>query len=233
MSNNSPSATIRTRAKLRLRRKTIAIGLELASTLLLIATVLNASMFLSFPSPLIPSPWPRASAEMGDQDERTHSLLSSSSPSTISLSTSTSTSTSNDLRFSYSKLGVSSGDYQRISYDSETNFLRLNNVSTAIKENDSGRLSLSQGQSQSQSNKQISDSDQRNLQQMIEQNGFFQTNGIYPPTDARVNENYETLHALSVEMDDRVHSVIWTDTSENIPTVLPSIVKAIEKILSE
>ena len=227
MTKNTPSATIRTTAKLRLRKKTIAIGLLLVSTLLLIATILNASIFLSFPTPLIPSPWLRASAQMGDQDERSHSLLSSSSPSTSSLSTSTSTSTPNDLRFSYSKLGVSSGDYQRISYDSQTNFLRLHNVSTVIKENDSGRLSLSQGQSQSQSNKQISDSDQRNLQQMIEQNGFFQTNGIYPPTDAGVKQNYETLHALSIEMDDRVHSVIWTDTSENIPTVLPSIVKAI------
>jgi len=222
MRNNRPSTTIGIGSKL--RRKTIPIRL-VASVSLLIVTVLNASMYLSYPSLLIsPSPLPKASAQISTDDERINSLLSSSALST---------STSHDFKFSYSKLGMYSGSYQRILYDSETNSLRLNNISTAINENESGRLSFSQGQSQSQSNKQISNSDQKNLQQMIGQNGFFETNSMYPPPDTGINENYDTLYVLSIEMDNRVHTVIWTDTSENIPTAIKSIVKAIEKISLE
>jgi len=232
MRNNRPSTTTMTREKL--RRKTIPIIL-VALTSLLIAAVLYASMSLSSPSLLIPSPL-RASAQIGDQDERTNSLLSSSSSSSSTSSSSSSTSipesTSHDFRFSYTKLGVSSGSYQRILYDSETNSLRLTNISTAVSEKDSGRLSLSQGQSQSQSNRQISDSDQKNLQEMIDQNGFFQTNDVYPPPDTGANKGYDTVYVLSIEMDNRVHTVIWTATSENIPTAITSIVKSIEKISS-
>ena len=232
---NNKSSTTGTRTKL--RRKAIPIRL-VASASLLIAAVLNASMSLSSPSLLIPSQLSTASAQMDAQDERTGSLLSSSSTSTSTTSSSSSSSTSipestsHDFRFSFTKLGVSNGSYQRILYDSETNSLRLNNISTAVSEKDSGRLSLSQGQSQSQSNKQISDSDQKNLRQMIDKNGFFQTNGIYPPSNTGENQNYETLYVLRIEMDKRLHTVIWTDTSENIPTVLQSLVKAIENIYS-
>jgi len=236
MRNNKSSTTTGTRAKL--RRNAIPTRL-VASASLLIAAVLNASMSLSSPSLLIPSQLPTASAQMDAQDERTGSLLSSSSTSTSTTSSSSSSSstsiqesTSHDFRFSYTKLGVSNGSYQRILYDSETNSLRLNNISTAVSEKDSGRLSLSQGQSQSQSNKQISNSDQKNLRQMIDRNGFFQTNGTYPAPDTGVKENYDTLYVLSIEMDSRLHTVIWTDTSENIPTGIQSIVKAIEKISS-
>jgi hypothetical protein len=221
MMDNRLSTTIATLSKL--GRKTIPIKI-IASTSLLIAfaTVLNASMFCSPPPLLIAaSILPTASARMNIEDERINYLLSSSSLST---------STSDDIRIAYSKIGVWSGSYQRVLYDSETNLLRLNNISTAVNDNAPGGLSLSQGQSQSQSNKQVSDSDQKNLQQMIEQNGFFQTNVIYPPPDTGVNENYDTLYVLSIEMDDRAHSVIWTDNSENVPAVILSIVKAIEKI---
>jgi hypothetical protein len=237
MRNNRPSIINGTRAELKI--KTIAISL-VASTSLLIAAVLNASMSLSSPSFLISSsPLPTASAQMDAQDGRTGSLLSSSSTSTSTTSSSSSSSstsipesTSHDFRFSYTKLGISNGSYQRILYDSETNSRRLNNVSSAINKNESGRLSLYQGQFQSQSNKQISDSSQKNLQKMVEQNGFFQTNSIYAPPDTGSNENYDTLYALSIEMDNKAHTVIWTDASENIPTTILSIVKAIEKIIS-
>jgi hypothetical protein len=235
MRNNRPSIINGTRAELKI--KTIAISL-VASTSLLIAAVLNASTSLSSASLLISSPLPTASAQMDAQDGRTGSLLSSSSTSTSTTSSSSSSSTSipestsHDFRFSYTKLEISNGSYQRILYDSETNSLRLNNVSSAINKNESGRLSLYQGQFQSQSNKQISDSSQKNLQKMVEQNGFFQTNSIYAPPDTGSNENYDTLYALSIEMDNKAHTVIWTDASENIPTTILSIVKAIEKIIS-
>ena len=234
MRNNKPSAKTGTRA--RLRRKDIPIGLA-ASISFLIAAILNASMTSMPPSISAPSPLTEVSAQMVE-GQGTNSLLSSSSLSTSTTFSSSSssnsmpTSTHPDFKFSYSKLGVSTVSYQRILYDSETHSLRLTNISTAVKENDSGKLSLSQGQSQSQSNKQVSDSDQKNLQQMIDKNGFFQTNDIYPPSDTGVNENYDTLYVLSIEMDNRHHTVIWTDNSVNIPTVLQSIVKAIENISS-
>jgi len=234
MRNNNPSEKTGTGA--RLRRKAVPIGL-VASISFLIAAILNASMTSMPPSISAPSPLTEVSAQLVE-GQRTNSLLSSSSLSTSTTSSSSSssssmpTSTHPDFKFSYSKLGVSTVSYQRILYDSETHSLRLTNISTAVKENDSGKLSLSQGQSQSQSNKQVSDSDQKNLQQMIDKNGFFQTNDIYPPSDTGVNENYDTLYVLSIEMDNKHHTVIWTDNSENIPTVLQSIVKEIEKISS-
>jgi hypothetical protein len=231
MNNNRPLIKNGTRAKL--RRKNIPIGL-VASTSLLIATVLNACMSFSLPSLLLLSPLPTAFAQMAVDDERINSLLSSSPSSPLSKSTSTSatTSASHDFRIAYSKLGVSSGNYQRILYDSETNSLRLSNISTAINKDESGRLSLSQGQSQQQSNKQMSDPDKKNMEQMVDKDGFFQANNIYAPPDAGANESYDSLHVLSIDMDNKTHTVIWTDASENVPTAVLSIAKAIEKIPS-
>jgi hypothetical protein len=117
-------------------------------------------------------------------------------------------------------------------YDSETNSLGLTNISTVISDNGSGRSSISQGQSQSQSNRQVSDSDEKNLQQMVEQNGFFGANSMYHPPDTGINENYDSLYILRIDIDNRAHTVTWTDTLENIPRVLLSIVKAIENISS-
>jgi hypothetical protein len=222
MMKSRPS-TARTRTKT--RRIVIPIRLVLSLTSLLIfSTVLNVNvkcMPLSSQSILIPS-LATASAQTGEQDQQTKP----SSP--------TSSSTSQvEFRFALIKLGVLSPIYQRILYDSETNSLTLNNISAAInRNNDSGRFSSSQGQSQSQSNKQISDSDQKNLQQMIEQNGFFQTNSTYPPNTDRDQQNYDTLYVLSIEMGNRLHTVLWMDTSKNIPTGIPPIVKTIEKIAS-
>ena len=201
----------------------IPIRLAVSSTALLIFAILNVnviSMPLSSPSLLIPSQ-ATASAQTGNQDQQTNS----SSP--------TSSSSSDDVfKFTYLKIGISSPIYQRISYDSETNSMTINNISAAINKNtDSGRFSLSQGQSQSQSKKQISDSAQKNLQQIIEQNGFFQTNSIYPPDPDKDQQNYDTLYVLGIEMGNRLHTVLWMDTSKNIPTGILPIVKTAEKIL--
>jgi hypothetical protein len=70
---------------------------------------------------------------------------------------------------------------------------------------------------------------------MIEQSGFFQANNIYPPPNPLSNkdrQNYDTLNVFNVEMDDRRNTVLWMDTSENIPTGITYIVEAIEKIAS-
>jgi len=244
MKNKRSSAETGTRAEL--RRKSILIGVVALASLFIAA--LSASTSFSSPALLLTAQLPStALAHMVTQHEISSSLLLSSSSSSLSaLTTSTTTSessslsslnsiptsTSPDFRIAYSKIGVSSGSYQRILYDSETNSLRLTNISTAINDNESGRLSMSQGQSQSQSNKQVSESDQKNLQQMVEQNGFFEANSMYPPPDTAATENYDSLYILSIEMDNRAHTVIWTDTSGDIPTGILSIARAIEKISS-
>ena len=239
-------SSVTTGRRANLGKKDFPLRLVALASFLMAA--LGASVSFSSSSILLTSPLPStALAQMDTQDEITSSSLSPSSSSLSAPITSTSTSSSSsssslpsmptsaspDFRISYSKIGVSNGDYLRILYDSEANLLKLNNISTTVNENKSNRLSFSQGQSQSQSNKQLSNSDQIKLQEMINENGFFQTNGIYPPPNAGANDdNYLTLNVLSIGMDNRLHTVIWSDTSQNIPKVLLSVVKEIEKILS-
>jgi hypothetical protein len=139
---------------------------------------------------------------------------------------------SSDLRFAFTKLGVLGGIYQRISYDSQTNALSLNNISAAIEATDSGgSFSSQQGSSQSQYNKQISEADENNLKQTIYKNGFFEADSVYPPSTTRP-QNY-TLYVLSIKMDDRLHTVLWADTSNNVPPGLLSIVQALQKVASK
>jgi len=225
MNNNRLSNTVGPSAKL--ERKTNLIRfVALSSFVIITVVVLYTTISLSSEASPVQSIAPTSYAQMVTQNEGLKS-----SPWSFSLLTSTSK--ADDFRLSYSKLGVSSGSYQRILYDSETNSLRVINISTtAINDNESGRLSLSQQQSQSQSNKQISNSDRTNLQQMIEQNGLFQLNSIYAPPNTATKESYDTVYILSMEMANKLHTVIWTDTSENIPGSLLSIVKAVEKISS-
>ena len=223
MNNKRLSNTVGPSAKL--ERKTNLIRfVALSSFVIITVVVLYTTISLSSEASPVQSIAPTSYAQMVTQNEGLKS-----SPWSFSLLTSTSK--ADDFRLSYSKLGVSSGSYQRILYDSETNTLRLNNISTTtINDNESARLSLSQQQSQSQSNKQISDSDRTNLQQMIEQNGFFQLNSMYALPNT--TQSYDTVYILSLDMANKLHTVIWTDTSENIPGSLLSIVKAVEKISS-
>jgi hypothetical protein len=126
------------------------------------------------------------------------------------------------ITFTYTKLGVLSGNYERILYDSKTNSLSVSNNTSVL---DSGMSS-----SRASSN-QVSASDEKNLEQLIDKNGFFQANSIYPPdtTDA---QDY-TLHILNVKMDNRLHTVLWADTSSNVPAGLLSIVQVIENMASK
>ena len=89
------------------------------------------------------------------------------------------------------------------------------------------KVSSSQALSQSQSNKKLSDADQKRLMQSIINNGFFQTNSIYPP-DPMGPQDY-TLNVLGTNMDNNSHTVLWTNTSGNVPTGLNSIVKTIRR----
>jgi hypothetical protein len=127
------------------------------------------------------------------------------------------------LKFSYTKLGVLDGTYQLISYDSKTDVLTIRNTSSAIPRQ-------SNIQSNIQSNVQLSELEKNNLKQLINNNGFFQANGIYPPLGTKGALNYTLLYVLSITMDNnRLHTVLWTDTSNNVPSSLLSIVQAIER----
>jgi hypothetical protein len=134
----------------------------------------------------------------------------------------TDVSASGIITFTYTKLGVLGGNYERILYDSNTNILSVSN-NTSVLDSDT---SFSRASAE-----QISESDKKNLEQLINKNGFFQANSIYPPdtTDA---QDY-TLHILNVRMDNRLHTVLWADTSSNVPSGLLSIVQAIENRASK
>lgn len=131
------------------------------------------------------------------------------------------------LQFAYTKIGVLGGLYQRVSYDSETKTLALSGLSAAVENSDSG-ISSSQQASQSQSNKKLSDSEENNARQMINTSGFFQANSVYPPNETK-SQNY-MLHILAMKLDNRTHTVLWSDTSSNVPSGIVSLAQAIEKL---
>jgi hypothetical protein len=139
----------------------------------------------------------------------------------------TASSADTGLQFAYTKIGVLGGLYQRISYDSETKSLALSSLSAAIKNTESG-ISSSQQASQSQSNTKLSESEENNLKQMINTSGFFGTKAVYPPNETD-SPNY-MLHILSVKLDNRTHTVLWSDTSSNVPSGTVSLAQAIEKL---
>jgi hypothetical protein len=135
------------------------------------------------------------------------------------------------LRIAFTKLGVLGGIYQLIFYDSKTDVLTLGYISAAAVEATDSDTSFSSQQgssSQSQSNKQISEADENNLKQTIYKNGFFEADSVYPPPNTTRPQNY-TLYVLSIKMDDSLHTVLWTDTSNNVPTGLLSTVQALQK----
>jgi hypothetical protein len=136
-----------------------------------------------------------------------------------------------NLQFSYTKLGVLSGGFQRISYNSETKTLGLSNTSASSTIAETGRISSSQQTSQSQTNKQLTETDERNLLDMITKNGFFEANSMYPPSTTASPEDY-ILHVLAISVDGKTHTVLWTDSSSNVPAGISSIAQTIEIMAS-
>lgn len=136
-----------------------------------------------------------------------------------------------NLQFSYTKLGVLSGGFQRISYNSETKTLGLSNTSASSTIAETGRISSSQQTSQSQTNKQLTETDERNLLDMITKNGFFEANSMYPPSTTTSPEDY-ILHVLAISVDGKTHTVLWTDSSSNVPAGISSIAQTMEIMAS-
>jgi len=136
-----------------------------------------------------------------------------------------------NLQFSYTKLGVLSGGYQRISYNSETKTLGLSNTSASSTIAETGRISSSQQTSQSQSNKQLSETDERNLLDTVTKNGFFEANSVYSPSTTANQEDY-ILHVLAILVDGKMHTVLWTNSSSKVPAGISSIAETIENMAS-
>ena len=134
-----------------------------------------------------------------------------------------------NLQFSYTKLGVLSGGFQRISYNSETRTLDLSNTSASSTITETGKISSSQQTSQSQSNKQLTETDELNLLDTITKNGFFEANSVYPPSTTANQEDY-ILHVLAISVDGKTHTVLWTDSSSNVPAGISSMAQTIENM---
>jgi hypothetical protein len=139
--------------------------------------------------------------------------------------------TATNLQFSYTKLGVLNGAYQRISYNSETRTLGLSNTSASSTISETGKILSSQQASQSQSNKQLSETDERNLLDTITKNGFFEANSVYPPSTTANQKNY-LLHVLAISVNGKMHTVLWTDSSSNVPAGISSMAQTIENMAS-
>jgi hypothetical protein len=137
-----------------------------------------------------------------------------------------------NLQFSYTKLGVLSGAFQRISYNSETRTLGLSNISASSTVTETGKISSTQQASQSQSNKQLTETDERNLLDTITRNGFFEANSVYPPSTAADQKDY-ILHVLAISLDGTMHTVLWTDSSSNVPAGISSMAQTIENMASD
>jgi hypothetical protein len=106
-----------------------------------------------------------------------------------------------------------------------------NGANTQSTDSDTSFSSQQGSSSQSQSNKQISEADENNLKQTIYKNGFFEADSVYPPNATRP-QNY-TLYVLSIKMDGRLHTVLWADTSNNVPPGFLSTVQALQKVASK
>ena len=145
----------------------------------------------------------------------------------LTTNSSPSSSDSSLLRLVYLKVGVLDGDYQRISYDSNTNALSVSKSSFGTNASGGSSTSASGGSSTS-SVKRLSETEQKSLEQLINKSGFFAVSSVYPPGTSGTQDY--TLYTLSITMNDRLHTVLWADTSSNVPDGLLSIVQAIENM---
>ena len=53
---------------------------------------------------------------------------------------------------------------------------------------------------------------------------------MYPPSTA-ANQGDYILHVLAISVDGRIHTVLWTDSSSNVPAGISSIAQTIENMV--
>lgn len=78
--------------------------------------------------------------------------------------------------------------------------------------------------------KELSESNERGLIEVISTNEFFSTRTDYPP-----EKEDESLiaYTLAITRGDTVHTTAWTNESKGIPECVKEIVSEIKKIVSE
>ena len=118
-----------------------------------------------------------------------------------------------NFSFKYIESGGLTARYLLISLDSNTNTLHYSTDA-------SGAIT---------SEKPISDSDLKDLKDVITREGFFSTQTTYSPKE---NETYVASN-LSITMDDKVHTTTWADTSEGVPGGLKKIRDEIKKLIAD
>ena len=121
--------------------------------------------------------------------------------------------TPSSFSFKYVESGGLANNYLVISFDSETNNLK---VSTDVSGAD-----LTQ--------KSIEDSEKTDLMDTITKNNFFNTKATYV-TEKENEDNTAISSSLTVTIDTDIHTAVWTNNSQEIPSELVEITNEIKKI---
>ena len=121
--------------------------------------------------------------------------------------------TSEPFSFKYVESGGLANNYQVISFDSESNNLK---VSTDI----SG-TNLTQ--------KPIEDSEKNTLTNTIRKNNFFNTESTYV-TENEDEDNTAISSSLTVTLGNDIHTTVWTNKSKGVPQGLIDITNEITKV---
>ena len=121
--------------------------------------------------------------------------------------------TSEPFSFKYVESGGLANNYQVISFDSESNNLK---VSTDI----SG-TNLTQ--------KPIEDTEKNTLIDTIRKNNFFNTESTYV-TENEDEDNTALSSSLTVTLGNDIHTSVWTNKSKDVPQGLIEITNEITKV---
>jgi hypothetical protein len=121
--------------------------------------------------------------------------------------------TPSSFSFKYVESGGLANNYLVISFDSESNNLK---VST-----DMSGADLTQ--------KSIEDSEKTDLIETITKNNFFNTKANYV-TEKENEDNTAISSSLTVTIDKDIHTAVWTNNSQEVPAQLIEITNEIKKI---
>jgi hypothetical protein len=127
-----------------------------------------------------------------------------------------STNTPSSFSFKYVESGGLANNYLVISFDSESNNLKLST--------DMSGTDLTQ--------KPIEDLEKTDLMDTITKNNFFNTKATYV-TEKENEDNTAISFSLTVTIDADIHTAVWTNNSQEVPAELVEITNEIKKIAHE
>jgi hypothetical protein len=133
------------------------------------------------------------------------------------------------VKVAYTRLGVLDGIYQQILYDSATNFISITE-NVALSKTGQRTKTSTHALSQSQFRRRLSHVEYNKLIRSLADNRFHQLEGDFSP-DPSGPQDY-TLNVLSANMNNIVHTVIWSDASTDLAADLNPILGTIRDIAS-